>query len=463
MEEELVRLLVGGLAVVAGHLDLDAVGDELALHDADAVQDLLDDRHRVGAGALGQRQRDGRAAEDLALGRTGQGRDVRFIEVRDVGHVGHVPDVDRAPVTRGKFEVGDLVRRREGLADRQHDLLACVAQQARGGGAVGVLHLGSELLEGDAVERQPLRIGCDAQRVFRLADQIGETDIVDPGELNLDLAGDAGEVGSRDRRLAGSGRECQRHNGHIVDAAADHQRLGDAHRNAVDVGEDLVADTQDGDVGRHADLEPRGHHDPIVARVGIDVLDLGGPLDDGLQRLGDELQRVLGGEPVGAHVDVDERDGNLRLLLARQARERDEPDGKRGKEQKRRQGRGDEASRQPTRYPERAARRMVITHPRITTRSPAVSPLRTSRHVSPSIRTVRPGTTVRRRVLALGALDADEVEPADLLDRLLGHQEGRAAADRQAHRDPAADEAGVEALDLDVGLHPPALDLWDRA
>ena len=74
---------------------------------------------------------------------------------------------------------------------------------------------------------------------------------------------------------------------------------------------------------------------PSSRVCGIDVLDAVDALDDGLERLGDELHRVLGLEPVGADVDVDHRHGDLRLLLARQRDQRDEAERERGEQEQR--------------------------------------------------------------------------------------------------------------------------------
>ena len=53
-------------------------------------------------------------------------------------------------------------------------------------------------------------------------------------------------------------------------------------------------------------------------------------LDNGLKLLGDELNGVRGFEPVGAHRDVDHRNADLRLLLARDDKQRDQANRERG-------------------------------------------------------------------------------------------------------------------------------------
>ena len=139
-------------------------------------------------------------------------------------------------------------------------------------------------------------------------------------------------------------RQRQRDDRHVVDAAADDQRLGDAGGNAVIVGANFLVHAQDRIVRRGADEEARGDEDPVVDRVGVDVLDAVDRLDDGLERLGDELDGVLGLEAVGRDEDIDHRHRDLRLFLARQSDERDEAERQGRQQKQRRQRRGDEGA-----------------------------------------------------------------------------------------------------------------------
>ena len=69
MEEKLVGLLVGGLAVVAGDVDVDVLGDDAALELLEPLDDVLGDDDGIGAGALGDGERDGRHALEHAVWR----------------------------------------------------------------------------------------------------------------------------------------------------------------------------------------------------------------------------------------------------------------------------------------------------------------------------------------------------------------------------------------------------------
>jgi hypothetical protein len=62
VEQELVGLLVGGLTIIARYLNCDLQRDQRTVKLANAVQDRFGDGDRIGAGTLGERQRDLRTA-----------------------------------------------------------------------------------------------------------------------------------------------------------------------------------------------------------------------------------------------------------------------------------------------------------------------------------------------------------------------------------------------------------------
>jgi len=133
-------------------------------------------------------------------------------------------------------------------------LAAVLADGAGDERAVGAGDLVGELLQRNAVERQPFGIGLDAD-LFRLfADDIGQADIRQLGDLDLELAGDLGQAVGIPARCDGFGRrqgdddDCD-----VVDTAADDERLGDADGDTVVVGTDLLVDPQDRGVGAGAD------------------------------------------------------------------------------------------------------------------------------------------------------------------------------------------------------------------
>ena len=209
-----------------------------------------------------------------------------------------------------------------------------------------------------------------------VADDIGEADVIELGQFHLQFARDAAQpVGRPMRGSLGFGRERQDDDRHIVDAAADDQRLGHADRDAVHVGADLLVHAQDRRVGTGADEEARRHHGAIVPRLRIDVLDAVDALDDGLERLGDQLHRIFGLETVGADMDVDHRHRDLRLFLARQGDQGHEAHSERGKQKERRQRRSDEGLGQ---LAGDAEPHVVIGCHGTSTRSPGLRPDRIS-------------------------------------------------------------------------------------
>ncbi|MPL73164.1 hypothetical protein SDC9_18957 [bioreactor metagenome] len=381
VEQELVRLLVRGLAIVAGDLHLDRRRDQRAFKLVHTFEDLLAHHHGIRPGTLRDRHRHRRAAVERAVLAGDIGHDV-VRGVADIGDLRHVGHIDRARVASGQQKPRDLGRRGQRLAGDEVDLFALVAQLAGVEGAVCLLDLVRQLLQRDAIHRKLLGIGLDPDRLGRLADDIGQTDIVDLRHLGLQLARDAGQVVRADL-LAGLAREGQRHDRHVVDATADDDRLVDAGGDAVHVRLDLLVHAQDRRVRGGADDEARHHQRRIVRGLRIDVLDLVDALDDGLHRLGHELHRILGLQARSLQMDVDHRHGNLRLFLARQRDQRDQTDGERRKDNQRRQRRLDESPRQPAGNAEamlgnaermRLVGDLVLAHS-VTTSSPPVSPV----------------------------------------------------------------------------------------
>ena len=349
VEEQFVGLLVGGLAVVAGDLHVHIFGEDASAQVLELLDDVLGDDHGVGAGALGDGQRHRRRALDRAVGLAHLG-DARLLRLGGKRHIGDVAHIDRAAVARGDEDVADLGQRLQRLPGDQRHLAVGIADRGGLEGAVGALDLAGELLQRDAEQRQFLRVGLDADLLGLVADDVGEPDIGQLGDLDLKLARQPREaVGRPVRRRAGLGRERDGDDGDVVDAAADDQRFGNADRDAVHIGPHLLVHAQDRRIGIGADLEARGHHGAVVGGLRIDVLDAVDALDDRLQRLGDELDRVLGLEAVGADMDVDHRHRDLRLFLARQGDQRDDAEHQRRQQEERRQRRTDEGAGQAPR------------------------------------------------------------------------------------------------------------------
>ena len=170
-------------------------------------------------------------------------------------------------------------------------------------------------------------------------------------------------------RFVGQGREGEIDDRHVVDAAADDERLGNAFRQVGDVGANLLVHPQGRRVLVRPDQETRRDHDPVVRGLRIDMLDAVDGLDDVLERPGDEFDRLVRLVAVGLNDNVDHRHADLRLLLARQ----------RGDGEAARQYRCDEQERRQRRIDERAGEK--AGKPELhgdTSRSPSLSPASTS-------------------------------------------------------------------------------------
>ena len=281
--EKLVRLLVGGFAIVAGHLDMNVLRDQLAFQGFDPLEDGFRHDHGIRAGALGDGERDrGHALDAVAI--LAQRGHQGFAGVGGKIDHGHVADIDRATIAGRQQQIADLGRRGQGLAGDDVDLAALFPHLRGRHGRVCAANLAGQLLQRDPIEGKLFRLGRNADDLVGLTHHIGQADVRDLGDLVADFAHDAGQVVGADMVTGDLGRgEGQRDDRDVVDAPPDDPRFGDADGNTVDIGADLVVDTEHRRVGRGADKEAGGHHDHVVHGLGVDVLDAVDALDDRFQ------------------------------------------------------------------------------------------------------------------------------------------------------------------------------------
>ena len=167
VEQQLVGLLVGGLAVVAGHHHVQVVGHQPLLDPLQPVQDLLGDHHGVGPGALGDGDRDRR--HGLVSARRVLRPEILEVpgavvrRLRPDHHVRHVADIDRAAVARADQKQADIRHALQRLAGHRDQGVAVLPQPSDPERAVGVLDLVDQLVERDAVRargaQDPARCG----------------------------------------------------------------------------------------------------------------------------------------------------------------------------------------------------------------------------------------------------------------------------------------------------------------
>ena len=313
-----------------------------------------------------------------------------------VGHVGHevyrrhIAHIDGPPVPRGQKQPRDFCGCRQALPRHQPDLVAPVTDAPCIHRAVGRLHLARQLLQRHAIQRHAFGIGRDADRLVRLAHDIGQAHILDLRQIGPQFARQPRQVIGADLGPF-SGRQGQRHDRHIIDAPPDDQRLGNTNGDAVHIGPHLFMHAQDRRVRGGAHVEPCSDHRAVIHGLRIDMLDVVDRLDDGLHRFGHQPHRILGLQPRCLHQDIHHRHRNLRLFLARDNHQRDQTHGQRRQHDQRGQGRADETLGQ---VPRDAQRLGFVAH-FTTTVSPSVRPDRTSRMTVPSCSCRWPNMTAR--------------------------------------------------------------------
>ena len=339
MHQQLIGLFVGRLAVIAGHHDLEPVGDQRAFQRLHPLHDAMGDDHRIGALALGHGQADRRRPAP-ALAGAGVVGGAGLVLARGLHNGGDITQMDGLPRHGADGQQGGVVRRRQTLARAQGHGLALVAESAGGEAAIG---LGDGLEhggQGHAARGHTSRIGLDPDLGRATADDEGQADVLDLADLGAQAGGDViegliapapGDVGAR--------RQGQDHGGHVVDPARDDLRLRHADRNGPIVGAHLLMHANRGGVRVGPDHETGGDHHLVVLHLGIDVLDAVDAANDGLQRLGRQFGRVGGAQAGGRDHDVDHRHADLRLLLAGDRQHGHQTHGDRRQQHQRRQRR----------------------------------------------------------------------------------------------------------------------------
>ena len=372
MKDQFVGLVVRGRAIVARHRYIHPGWNQRAPEPVEPLHHAGGHGYRVGAGALGHGQADGRGHRPLPPAIPGPAPRPRLVLRRGLFDPCHVGQQHGRARGRPHGQRGQLLRIRQCLPGDDQRGLSVLAHGPGRKGAVGLADRLDQIAERDTVERKPGRIGHDAQRHALPAGDEGQAHVIDLGDLGAQLARQFGEglivpLACRAR----PGRERQHHDRHVVDAADRHLRRRDAHRNAVAVGLDLLVDADRRVLGVGPHQEARGDHDAVVLRLGVDMLHPVHALDDRLEWLGHQLHRLRRRQTRRRHHDVDHGDLDLRLFLARDRDRGDQPDDHRGQQEQRGQRRLDRRAGQPARKSEGHRPVPIST-------SPAAAPERSS-------------------------------------------------------------------------------------
>ena len=266
VEDQLGRLLVGRLAVVARLRDRHVGGHDGPLEPLEADVELLHELDGVRAGLLRDGERHGggvfpglrehpRVLRGL-LGPVRDGRDVAQpdgLAVRDADHGG--ADVLGAPEERADLDghlrvAGREAARRKAPVEPRQSLMRLDERDAVGGEAVAVE---------DDVHDPALPAEDGHLRDARV-----------PDELGLDLVGDLPEL----HRRRGLRPERVRGDRHVVDPArSDDGRQGAGREIRLELRE-LRVDAEDGLVGVRPDEEAHDHDPARGLRRRVDVLDV---------------------------------------------------------------------------------------------------------------------------------------------------------------------------------------------
>ena len=385
--DQLLRLVIGAGAVVAGLGDLDRSRDHAAAQLLDALHDGVGDVDRVLARLLGHGQRHGRvfaaalllvqAMPDMARGRQ-----------RAFADLGHVAQEHRLGRTHTDHQLGHLVGARQPGAGLEADALVAGQQLADRQPHIGRLQALAQVLHRHARARHAARIDLHPHRAARAAQRGHVLGARHALEVGLDAVRDALELISAGIQITAEQR--QRDDRHIVDALGLDQRLQHAQprRQPVAVVAQRVVQAHQRLRARHADLELHRQHRHARARHRHHMLDAGDARQHLLGRNRDHLLDIAHRGARKRHQHIGHGDVDLRLLLARRHQH-----GKDAQQQRdQRQQRGDLRALEQRGDPARRAQGLDRTHSVPFQRATAAAACGSAATLSPGRRPVRTST-----------------------------------------------------------------------
>jgi len=316
VQQQFVALFGGGVAVVARDRHRHVVGQQRAAERVDLGEHGVDDVDRVGAWALGERERDG------GLGRAFAGEVQHVVGglLGGVGDGGDVAQVHRAILVNAHddlADVGGVAQERAGFEQRLG-----VGKRPRAGAelAVGRLERRDERGGAESARGEGGGIELHAHGAAHAADQRGLRDLRDGFDLVVELGG---EPAQREVVVRGAvQRECEHR--HVVDGARLDQRRADAGRDAVEIGLELLVEAHERGLQIGADLETHDGHHAAGAGGRVEVLHAGDFPEQFLHRARGAVFHLQRGGAGHADEYVDHRHLDLRLLLARQHEHREQ-------------------------------------------------------------------------------------------------------------------------------------------
>ena len=328
LEQQLVHLVVGGLAVVARHRDVHVVRDERAL------QGFHHRQHPVGHGdpiaplLLG----DGQSYRGLAVGhdrvvpgrpRVVGGEAVRLL--RSLVDGGHIAHVHRLILADTHHQARDLCGRVQERAGEDGEVVLAHLDVADLLLAVGRTDGVGDLVQGNVEAGQTAGQGLHPDLLGAAAHDETYPCVRDLLQALQHVQGEGAQRGVVDVARP----EGEVDDGHVVDALGLDHGLGHAGGNQVEVRGQLVVELeQRGDhVLAHNELDR--HHATPPVRGRVDVLHAGDLAHQPFQGIDGETGHLLRrGARIG-DVDVHHGHGDLGVLLARGQQEPQDAHGER--------------------------------------------------------------------------------------------------------------------------------------
>ncbi len=340
VQQQFVRFLGRGLAVVPSDGDLHIGGDQGAAQAVDLGQHLMHDRDGVGPRPFGQRQGDRRLALVAAAGAE---EDIVVRFCRPVADLRDLVKIDRGAGMDADHDPADLRRRGEEGAGLQQHLLVQRRQAAGVGLEVDLLDLRRDLGDGEVARGQLQRVETDRHLAAGAADDLGLGHLLDA----LDAVVDLGRQPPQGGVVVAAAVEGQGQDRHVVDGMRLDQRLRHRMGDAVEVGLQFLVEADDGGFEVLADVEADDQQALAGHRGRVDVLDAGDFVEQLFHRDGEPLLDLLRGGAGHRHHHVDHRHLDLRFLLARQQEDGEDAEEQRGEDAERGQLRVDEGCGQP--------------------------------------------------------------------------------------------------------------------
>ena len=360
LEDQGLDLVIGGLAIVAGHADLDVAGYQPPLQVFHALQNLVGHGYAIGALFLGNGDGDG-GHTDGKVGifrrRPGVIGHHLFGVLGALAHQCHVTHVHGHAIVTAHLQLIDVIRSLQKLARHHGEMGAAGLHVARLLLHVGLLYGLCHLPQADAIPRQALGqhlhrhlLGAPAHHeAFS-----GLRNLLDGLQHGKGEAAQLTVVHVRDTvpveilvRPQGQGDH-----GHVVYALGLHQGRRHAVGDLVHVGGQLLVDLHQGGLHFLPHLELHRHHAAATLGNGIHMLHALDLPHHAFQGLDGQGSHFLHGRAGVLDEQIDEGNGDLRILLPRRQDQACQAQQEHGDIQQGRQGRIDEEARRTSRDPE---------------------------------------------------------------------------------------------------------------